>query len=328
VRSDLAAAVERGDVDELVGTVNGLCLDGDWDGVEELARRCRAAIERGRQLWPAAAHADYRLALGAPGPWAGRSVAPGRGRFAPGPLAEVAASTHSWAELAPHLTDPPLAAVVAQERVVRGEDLSAERAVPRPMVEVTLALQAWEPDYPVATYQPEGGDFPRAEVTVGARGSDGAPPGRPGPALPEDDTVRALLDLVGAWTAESGGRATAVVVEGAAEVAAAAVGAGDIGPVQPADALALMAWCGASGGAHGRRRGMAPGRFGAWWAVAAAAGLLDEWPADPDRMGEAVTRLGFWGFEPLGRPTGWRLGLVIANPDLNRSWAISARDPA
>ena len=160
MRPDLPAAVERGDVDELLGLINGLCLDGDWDGLEELARRCRAALERGRQLWPVAAHADYRLALEAPGPWAGRAVAPGKGRFSPGPLAEVAASTHSWDELAPHLTDPPLAAVVAQERVVRGEDLASDRSVPRQLVEVPLALAWWEPEYPVATYRPEGGDFP------------------------------------------------------------------------------------------------------------------------------------------------------------------------
>ena len=324
MRPDLPAAVERGDVDELVGMVNGLCLDGDWDGLEELARRCRAAVERGRQLWPAAAHADYRLALEAPGPWAGRAVAPGKGRFSPGPLAEVAASTHSWAELAPHLTDPPLAAVVAQERVARGEDLASDRSVPRQLVEMPLALAPWEPEYPVATYKPEGGDFPHPEP--------GAGPARPaGPAadpLPQDDAVRALLDLVGAWTAESGGRAAAVAVEGGPDGAAAAVGATDTTPVRPGHALALMAWCGASGGQHGRRRGAAAGRFGAWWALAAMAGLLDEWPLDPDRIGDAVARLEFRRFEPEGRPTGWRLGLAVENPDLGRSWAVSARDPA
>ena len=48
---------------------------------------------------------------------------PGAGRFALGPLSEVAASTHTWAELAPHAPPGPLAAVTAHERVVRGEDL-------------------------------------------------------------------------------------------------------------------------------------------------------------------------------------------------------------
>ena len=321
---DLPAAVERGDVDELVGVVNGLCLDADWDGLEELARRCRAAVERGRQLWPAAAHADYRLALEAPGPWAGRVVGPGKGRFAPGPLTEVAASTHTWAELAAHLADPPLAAVVAQERVVRGEDLSADRSVPRQLVEVPLALARWEPEYPLATYSPEGGDFPHPGLEPGPA----RPAGPAGDPLPQDDAVRALLELVGAWSAESGGRATAVAVEGGADTAAAAVGASATGAVGPGQALAVMAWCGASGGRHGRRRGMAAGRFGAWWALAAVAGLLDEWPVDADDLGEAASDLEFRCFEPEGRPTGWRLGLAIENPDLGRSWAVSARDPA
>ena len=39
----------------------------------------------------------------------------------------------------------------------------------------------------------------------------------------------------------------------------------------PAEALAWLAWAGASGGAHGRRRGNAIGRFGAWWVLAALA---------------------------------------------------------
>ena len=37
-----------------------------------------------------------------------------------------------------------------------------------------------------------------------------------------------------------------------------------------------MAWTAASGGAHGRRRGMAAGRFSAWWTAAALTGLLDD----------------------------------------------------
>lgn len=329
MRADLPAAVDRGDVDELVGLVNGLCLDADWDGLEELARRCRAAVERGRQLWPAAAHAEYRLALEAPGPWAGRAVAPGRGRFAPGPLTEVAASTHPWAELAPHLTDPPMAAVVAQERVVRGEDLTADGSVPLQLVEVPLVLQPWEPEYPVATYKPEGGDFPHPEARVGA-GPKAAERDAPAGTTPADgdDGVRALLDLVGAWTAESGGRATALTVEGGAEAGAAGLGATETASMQPGEALAVMAWCGASGGQHGRRRGMAAGRFGAWWAVAAMTELLDEWPVEPGRMGEAMGRLEFRTFEPAGRPTGWRLGLAVADPTTSRAWAISARDPA
>jgi len=322
--------VERGDIDELIGLIDGLCLDADWDGLTDLARRCRAALERGRQLWPAAAHADYRLALEAPAAWAGPAVAPGRGRFAPGPLTEVVASTHGWSELAGELPDPALAAVVAQERALRGEDLTADRRVPAQLIEVPLALQPWEPDYPLATYRPDGAEFP-SPAGLDAEGS----PAGAGAARPTgvagggaDDGVRALRDLVAGWTEASSGRADAVVVEGDARAAAAALGMAAVTELAPDDALARMAWCGASGGAHGRRRGMASGRFGAWWALAAVSDRLDDWPVPPEQLGAALDRLEFLAFEVPGPPTGWRLGLAIGAPGSGRAWAVSARDPA
>ena len=326
----VSEAVERGDVDELIGLVNGLCLDGDWDDLTDLARLCRSAIERGHQLWPAAAHADYRLALEAPARWAGPVVAPGRGRFAAGPLAEVAASTHAWAELAPGLPDPALAAVVAQERVLRGEDLTGDASVSRQLVEVPLVLQSWEPVYALATYGPDGGEFPAPAGMGPDRGRPAPVPasGQPPGPLDPDDGVRALRDLVATWSAESSGQAEAVVVEGGVSDAATALGVEEAWPLPADDALAWMAWCAASGGAHGRRRGAAAGRFGAWWAAAAVTGFIEEWPPDPDRLGAAVEDLQVLAFEVEGPPTGWRLGLALANDRLGLAWAVAARDPA
>ena len=90
----LPVAVERGDVDELIRLVDSLCATREWDRLVELRDRCEQAIARGRQLWPVAAHAEYRLALEAPGRFAAIVLVEGAGRFAPGPLPEVAASTH------------------------------------------------------------------------------------------------------------------------------------------------------------------------------------------------------------------------------------------
>ena len=53
-----------------------------------------------------------------------------------------------------------------------------------------------------------------------------------------------------------------------------------------AEALAWLAWAGASGGAHGRRRGAALGRFGALWVLAAVLDLTDEWPVPLDVLGD------------------------------------------
>ncbi|MGH9149867.1 MAG: hypothetical protein ACRD0F_05945, partial [Acidimicrobiales bacterium] len=88
----IGEAIDRGDLDELVIVADRLCAAADWDGLVELRDRARAAVERGRQLWPIASHAEYRLALEAPAAWAGPVLVPGAGRFAPGPLPEVAAA--------------------------------------------------------------------------------------------------------------------------------------------------------------------------------------------------------------------------------------------
>ena len=62
-RRRVVEAVDRGDLDELVRLVDGLCGARDWDGVVMLRDRCRHALEeRGLQLWPAAEFAEYRLA--------------------------------------------------------------------------------------------------------------------------------------------------------------------------------------------------------------------------------------------------------------------------
>jgi hypothetical protein len=87
-----------------------------------------------------------------------------------------------------------------------------------------------------------------------------------------------------------------------------------------------MAWAAASGGAHGRRPGAAAGRFGAWWAVAALAGLLDDWPVAPDRLGAAVGDLQWFAWDAEEPATGWRLQIAVEDPVRGRAWAIAAGD--
>jgi hypothetical protein len=115
--------VAGNDLDDLVREVDRRTEAADWDGLVRLRDRCRAALERGLQLWPAASLAEYRLALRAPAAWAGAVVVEGAGRFALGPLAEVAASTHPWADLAPHLAPGPLARVRAGDADLPGAAL-------------------------------------------------------------------------------------------------------------------------------------------------------------------------------------------------------------
>ena len=99
----LIALVEGSDLNGLVRFIDGIVAERDWDGLVELRDRCLEATERGKQLWGAAQFAEYRIALDAPGPYAGAVVREGAGRYALGPLWEVAASTHTWDELeVPH----------------------------------------------------------------------------------------------------------------------------------------------------------------------------------------------------------------------------------
>ncbi len=127
ITSHALEAIESSDVDQLLRIVDGLCKSREWDDLIELRSRCREAVERGKQVWGVEEHIRYRLALEAPAERAGPVVSEGQARFALGPLAEVAASTKSFAELEPYLEAGPERMTVAAERVVRGEavDLAA-----------------------------------------------------------------------------------------------------------------------------------------------------------------------------------------------------------
>src|SRR3990172_12984184 len=160
VKNPVAEAVDRGDLDELVRLVDGLCSAREWASVVDLRDRCRHALERGLQLWPAAEYAEYRLALEAPAGFAGPVVTEQAGRFALGPLWEVAASTHDWAALSPHLPPGPARSLAAQERVLRGEDLTGDPSIDTGVLDVPLVLLPWEPSSPWATYRSSRAESP------------------------------------------------------------------------------------------------------------------------------------------------------------------------
>jgi len=320
---DLAEAVDQGDLDELLRLVDQLCAARDWDALVRLRTLCTRAHERGRQLWPAAAHAEYRLALEAPAPYAAGVLVEGAGRFTLGPLPEVAAATHSWAELAPHVAVGPDAVVTMHERVVRGEDCREGPLPGPPVLDLPRALAPWEPGYPVAQYRSHDTHFPspplptKREVTLPR-----APMGE------QDAATEALADLTRTWTSASDGRAEAVAVAGGPLDAVAALGppVARVAPIEGSAAMALMAWTGASGGAHGRRPGAAAGRFGAWWVLAALAEALDRWPDVGDEVGAALTRFEWLVWDAAEPSSGWELRLAVGDPRRNRAWAVAALD--
>jgi hypothetical protein len=290
----------------------------------ELRDRSRRALERGRQLWPAASNAEYRLALEAPGELAAAVLVEGTGRFALGPLPEVAASTHTWGDLAPWLVAGPVAALFAHERVVRGEDLSAERVPHADVLSVPLRLEPWEPRYVPATYRAHRVDVDAPELPRG-RALDLPAVVRTRADL---EVERTLRDVVRTWTAGSEGRARVVCVEGEAAHAISALGVRDVraAGLDPAEALAVLGWAGASGGRHGRRRGAAAGRDAAWAAALALCGLDPSELPPPRELGHAVAELRWTAWSAPDVVTGWVLRLAIEDPGDGIAWAIDATD--
>lgn len=321
---DVEDLVEAAQPNDLLQRVDALCEARRWDELVDLAWRCRQAVERGKQLWPIAEHVDYRLALEGPPELAASVLSPAGGRFALGRLTEVAASTHPFAELVPHVTSPLVAGVLAGERVVRGEDLRGAAGAHPEVLELPLVLQAWEPAYELATYRASKVTAPAPEVEplrTPARRERGV-------ALDEPELHRALLELVATWVNSSNGVSNAAVVEGPAAAAVGELGEEEflIGAIPPATALALMGWAAASGGAHGRRNGAAAGRSSAWWVASALVDL--DWPPAADELGSELARLKWFRWEPLRPVGGWQLHLAVEDPENGWSAAIAAEDRA
>ena len=315
---DVCAAIEATDANALLKVVDAHCKAREWEDLLTLRLRCREAVTRGKQLWSIDEHIRYRLALEAPPAIAGAAVAEGRARFALGPLPEVAAVGHSWAELMPHLPEGPDRAFFAHERVLRGEELEGIEIDPH-VVELPLRLQPWEPAYSLAVYKSDRAEFPSPDQPAFTSATTQRA------ARAEDEAEEALASLVNTWVNESNGRADVSCVEGDALGAIGAVGPTTVGTalIDARTALAWMAWAAASGGAHGKRPGAAAGRFGAWWAGASLTAL--EWPPDPEELGEGLDRLR-WHAWTDGSSSGWLLRLAVEDPESGLAWAIAAAD--
>jgi hypothetical protein len=317
---DLGTLIEGSDLDGLIRRIDGLAGGRDWDGIVDVRDRCLEAVTRGKQLWGVAQFCEYRLALQAPAEYAGRVVREGAGRFALGPLWEVAASTHSWSELSGTISDGRLRTLVAHERVLRGD--SVDPADVDPMVlEVPLLLQPWEPEYALAAYRSDRADFPEREtprldwIDLPAAGE-----------RRDDAGLEALLALTQPWTEQSNGRAEGAAVSGGALNAIRALGPHRVraADIDLDDALAVMAWAGASGGAHGRRRGSPVGRMLGWWALAGLLGFDDI--DDPGALGAEAAELDWLLWDPGDRIGGWGFHLAVSDPVDGIAWAVSAVD--
>lgn len=334
INDEIGILLEKNDLDALVVAAGNLARDRDWETLLSLRRATIHALESGRQLWPVAARIDFLLSLAAPPGEAAAAIASPYSRFAPGPLAEVAAHNHSWEEMRDLIEFPHIAASFAQERVLRGEGVDGDPLAHCEISEMPGRLLSWEPKYALATYEFDTASFPFPDLqldtessldTSGAKTREQTSAKTTGAVRAADEAMRALAQV---WTAQSNGRCEVVVSDTELECAFAALGPSSfrISRLKPSDALAAMAWTAASGGAYGKRPGASAGRFGALWAATAVACL--QWPPDFDELGELLDDID-WYWWSTGTPhPGWRLQLAFANHSAHIFGTIEASDAA
>ncbi len=319
----ISPLIEGSDLAGLIRAIDGICSRRDWQELVSLRDRCNEAVTRGKQVWAVSQFAEYRLALEAPAEVAATVVTDGRGRFSLGPLWEVAASSHTWSEMEGHLDAPTVRALVAHERSIRGEGVSSED-VDAAILEIPVALESWEPTYPVAKYASDRATFPDDLFDIEMAWVElGGPIGR----QPDDDVTEAMLSLVKPWWEDSQGKAEVVTVDGTIENAIRELGPhrARIADVSLQLALEAMAWAGSSGGGHGRRRGTPVGRAGAWWVLLEVLGY-DEVPEDVSGLAQDAEGLRWVLWDPGDRVGGWNLHLGIEDPGDGVAWVLSAVD--
>jgi len=312
---DLSELVEASDISGLLRYVDSRIKDREWSDVLEAGIRCRDALERGKQLGGVAQYVEYRTALDAPAPLAASVVEEGAGRNTLGPLWEVMASTHNWADLEPWLEPGRVRMMVAHERALRGDKIDEAEIEGTPLV-TPLHLLDWELACPPAVYRPDGADFPNPETT----GFEDLEISPGTDAIEDIESEDALYDLVRPWVDQSNGAAGVVVIEGTAESAIATLGATSArgADVDLAAALAHMGWAAASGGAYGTRRGNPVGRSYGWYA---AATLLD---VDPHELADHRDEGQWMLWTSSQNLKGWNLGVALEHDGL--AFALYAHD--
>jgi hypothetical protein len=307
--------------------VEALVHARQWDGLLALRDKARADPPASGGPISIAAVCDYHL-VRCPTEWRAAAVLDDHDdNVALGPLTEVAAQHHTWAELASHLPPGAIKVAFAKERVVRGERIPAPPVVAGDDLGLPFALQAWEPGYSMADYQAEGASFPRPKQPVWGpvvRLSEA------GEAIGDPHVVDAFKDLTRPWLAGPWAAFGVVTAEGdhLSALACLDVSHARVAGISFGNALAWLAWAGASGGSSGRRRGYAYGRDLAWWAVATIAGVSEDWPIDPDELAEIGEGLRWYLWDDGRATPGECLRLAVHDDIEELGLAVGIEDSA
>lgn len=324
--TSLEHLIQRADLDALVRYVDDTCSSRDWSHLITIRNEARNAVHTGRQLWPIATLANFRLALWAPAEYAARALDDTARTFMPGPVPEIMAVHHSWDDMVTHLEHGHDRGIFAYERALRGDIIASDEPE---ILDIPIAVQPWEPHYVTATYNDVGivETFPHLSSASDAglhRGCVVEP-------LDDTDTTDAMRHMLNAWTAQSNGTARVVVVEGDLDAALGGLGFTDtestVASLSHHDAWRLMGWAASTGAAHGKRRGAATGRSDVWWMFAQFAGIGEPWPPHSDELGDIAGACEYFTFTNDKTPTvGWGFHLIVVDPEEGRSLAVSAHD--
>ena len=315
--------INRADLDGLVRLIDDYCETRSWHDLLGLRDACKAAVANGRQVWPASTLAEYRLALLAPSEIAVQVVDEEAGRFTMGPLTEVIAQNHQWSELSEFLEPSPTSTYIAFECAIRGQKVDSELF---PALESPCTLLSIETNYALAEYHDNEAKFPTPAIPE--MGNVITIPASTSMDIQDPDASTALHQLADAWTTQSNGELRLSCVEGSVLDALAALNIQEarLSLLTSGEALAWISWAGASGGAHGRRRGNALGRDAAWWAVASLTGQTTQWPLSNDAFTTAADSLQWFWWDTNEPTTGWNVQLCVHHAERNRSWAICLND--
>ena len=317
--------INRADLDGLIRLIDDYCETRSWHDLLGLRDACKAAVANGRQVWPASTLAEYRLALLSPAEIAVQVVGEQAGRFTMGPLTEVIAQNHQWSELSELLEPSPTSTYIAYECAIRGQKVNSELF---PALESPLALLPMEANYALAEYHDNEAKFPTPALLE--MGSTISVPASTATIIHDSSASTAFHQLADAWTTQSNGKLRLSCIEGSVLDALAALDIQEarLSLLTPGEALAWLTWAGASGGAHGRRRGNALGRDATWWTIAALTGQTSHWPLTNNAFESAADSLQWFWWDENEPTTGWNLQLCVHHAERNRSWALCLNDIA
>ncbi|MER7444470.1 hypothetical protein [Micromonospora avicenniae] len=256
-------------------------------------------------------------------------------RCFPGPLWEVVAQHHTWRELSPHLTNPRTRHLVAQTRVLHGEDLGAATDLDPQLLDAPLRPQPWEAanwssTLDISEYDRTGS----SGTTIWAYPNHLANP-MPLPTTtvrPAQHAAVPLLDGMSSATQANAFHATAWEAASMVATDQARMPRGqrwqsqrgrEGSQVRFADIYPNLVHLATGEGAYTRRTGQALGRTALWKALAAMAGVTPA--ADPHCITAFVERLHCVAWQEPDDEI-WYLHLAMEDPEQGIAWVLTGND--